>query len=54
MSELLAALEVLNGFEFVLAEAGYLKILELIDPIHLLNHVIFFMKLFLLILRTFK
>lgn len=40
MPELLAALKVLNGFDFVLAEVGHLKMLEFIDPIHLLDHVI--------------
>lgn len=54
MLEFLAPLEVLNGFEFVLAEVGHLKISELIDPIHLLDHIILCMGRRLLMLRTFK
>lgn len=40
MPELLAALKVLDGFNFILAEVGHLKVLEFIDPIQLLDHVI--------------
>lgn len=40
MPELLAALKVFDRFDFVLTEVCHLKMLEFIDPIQLLDHVI--------------